>query len=81
MNVPSIHTQIKTIILDDHSAVSLGLKVTLENSNSFKIKNILTSADGLTEFLKHEPIDLIISDITMPGQNIFDVLFYCSNNK
>lgn len=62
------------LLLDDHNAITTGLKYSLEKSGYFEIKKILNSADHLIDFLYSEKIHLVITDINMPGKNIFEVI-------
>lgn len=65
--------QIKIAILDDHQIVIDGLKLLLSSDASCKI--CIESTDGLQllESLKHQSVDILISDIMMPSLNGYEV--------
>lgn len=55
----------KILIVDDSAISRTQLKVDLEKQNYTVIEGV-DGLDGLQQFLKHEDIKLLISDINMP---------------
>lgn len=64
----------KVVLLDDHNAITTGLKFSLEKSGHFRIDKVFNSANQLLEYLHSENIQLVISDINMPGESIFTII-------
>lgn len=61
---------INILIVDDHQVMIDGIKSLLRNENRFKIVAEATSGEQALEILASDnSIDMLISDISMPGMN------------
>lgn len=63
------------LLLDDHKAITTGIRYAIEKSGYFHVENIITSPNELLMYLPGRKIDLIITDIKMPGDDIFKIIF------
>lgn len=65
----------KTIILvDDHIAICMGLRSILNNSGYFMVKKHFSSSKILLQYLKENYVDIVISDISIPDENVLITL-------
>ncbi|WP_298420572.1 response regulator transcription factor [uncultured Kordia sp.] len=67
----------KLLICDDHSLVSEGIELMLQNSSETFEIHIVTSGKEALQFLQSTTIDVLILDISMPemdGLNVLDAL-------
>ena len=62
----------RVLIVDDEAGV-LSLLNTILTKNKFEVLEA-SSADTALDMLEHETVDLVISDITMPGMNGLEFL-------
>jgi len=62
-------TKIKLAIVDDHQIVIDGLLSLLSGHPAFEIVCITTEPLKLIELLNREPVDILLTDIMMPGLN------------
>ncbi|MBK8685519.1 MAG: response regulator transcription factor [Bacteroidetes bacterium] len=60
---------ITLIIIDDHPMVLTGLSAILETIADFELKGKFLSAETALEYLTGQKVDLLISDIHLPGIN------------
>lgn len=60
---------ITLIIIDDHPMVLTGLSAILETITDFELKGKFLSAESALEYLSGQKVDLLISDIHLPGIN------------
>ena len=60
----------KTIfIADDHQLFLDGLKLIFAQHPLYKIAGTATSGDGIVDFIRHNDVDFIFTDINMPGMD------------
>lgn len=62
-------TDINIVILDDHPIVVAGLKQLLMNEKGLKIVGSFHKGSEILSFIKENPVDLILLDITLPDSN------------
>lgn len=60
---------ITLIIIDDHPMVLTGLSAILETISDLELKGKFLSAESALEYLSGQKVDLLISDIHLPGIN------------
>ncbi len=60
---------ITLIIIDDHPMVLTGLSAILETITDFELKGKFLSAESALEYLSGQKVDLLITDIHLPGIN------------
>ncbi|MGI8495761.1 MAG: response regulator [Pyrinomonadaceae bacterium] len=65
---------IKILIADDHAIVRQGLRQIVSADSQLAIAGEVKNGNELLDFIKKEPIDLIVLDISMPGRNGLEVL-------
>lgn len=62
-------TQFRLLIVDDHEVVRIGLRSLLDQHDSFKVVDDVSSADqAVKSALAHEP-DVVLMDIRLPGES------------
>jgi DNA-binding NarL/FixJ family response regulator len=61
--------KIKIAIVDDHRLVIDGIRSLLEDHPSFNIVACSDSSKKMLEILKQQPVDILLTDITMPEMN------------
>ena len=66
--------QIRVALVDDQSLVLEGLRVLLETMPAVSVDYATTQPLELIAQLRREPVDVVVSDIRMPGFNGFDVV-------
>jgi len=64
------------VIVDDHLIVRRGFKEMLNGEISFNVVYEAASGEELIQYLKDNQCDVILLDISLPGQNGVDVLKY-----
>jgi two-component system NarL family response regulator len=70
----SVKLPVRILVVDDHPVVRAGLTSMLGTRPELKIQgSVATGAEAL-EFIKREPIDVILLDLRMPGMSGIDVL-------
>ena len=65
-------TQLQTInivIVDDHKIFLEGLSLLLNDTKSIKIIGVATSGNEVLEILNRHAVDIVITDISMPGMD------------
>ena len=65
---------IRVALVDDQSLVLEGLRVLLETMPSISVDCATTQPMELVAELRRKPVDVVVSDIRMPGFNGFDVV-------
>src|SRR5690606_41079924 len=71
---------IKLLIADPHPIVRKGLEHLFSSSSNIKIVGSVDNGDDLLEFLKKEPVDIVLSEIDLPKLNGLTVLRYLKND-
>lgn len=59
----------KILLVDDHAIVSDGLEALLKAVDGFDVVNKLTSGDFALAYLKQFPVDIMITDYSMPDMD------------
>lgn len=59
----------KIAIADDHKLFAQGVAHFLEEEEDFKVEGVFSSGKELLDFLGHHSIDLVITDMNMPGMD------------
>ncbi|MFH1196876.1 MAG: response regulator transcription factor [bacterium] len=72
---------IEIMIADDHPIVRNGLKQIIADEKDMHICCEASNTDEIFELLKIHHTDVIVLDISMPGQNGFDALVKLRQNK
>jgi DNA-binding NarL/FixJ family response regulator len=61
--------KIKLAIVDDHQIVIDGITSLLQGYDAFKIEVCTTSPIEMLKLLQQHPVDILLTDIMMPGMN------------
>ena len=64
----------KLILADDHPVIREGVRAYLEDSNSFSLEGVASNAEELLQMVTTLNPDIIMTDLDMPGSNVFEVL-------
>lgn len=76
-----MQNEIKNVwIADDHQLVIDGIKLLLKQKNNVKVIGESNNGTDLLQALKNHSIDLIISDLKMPGLNGFALMSIIKEN-
>lgn len=65
---------IRVALVDDQSLVLEGLRVLLETMPAIQVDCATTQPTEMIAELRRKPVDVVVSDIRMPGFNGFDVV-------
>jgi two-component system, NarL family, nitrate/nitrite response regulator NarL len=57
----------KILLVDDHAILLDGIKNLLEKEEGLVVAGLADSAEKALEFLKHNDVDIIVTDFNMPG--------------
>lgn len=60
------------LIVDDHSAIRMGLKVALEDCGEFQVIDEASNADQAVDLVRKLSPDIVIMDISLPGRSGID---------
>ncbi|MBQ3038706.1 MAG: response regulator, partial [Clostridia bacterium] len=71
----------KLILVDDESlSLKILSKIIVSSSTGFELVKIFDNSQDAVSYLQNNCVDVIISDITMPGMNGLEFLEYVENN-
>lgn len=62
------------VIVDDEPKIRNGLEKLLDSRGSWQVSGAFETAPEALEFLNQNPVDIIITDIRMPGQSGLDLI-------
>jgi len=65
---------IKILIADDHPIIRSGLKQIISDESDMIITYETENANAIFDYIKKEPVDIIILDISMPGMSGIEAL-------
>ena len=65
---------IRIVLADDHTIVRRGLKQILESENDIRVVYEASSGDEAVNFIRQNPVDVVVMDITMPPRNGLEAL-------
>jgi two-component system capsular synthesis response regulator RcsB len=60
---------LNVVIADDHPIVLLGVRELIERDDRFEVVGEAVCSNGLIELLKHQAVDLVITDFNMPADS------------
>ena len=63
--------KLRIILADDHPVTLAGVKDMLEKDINLEVVSTASSSSDLVEQLKHLPVDIIITDYSMPGDEYY----------
>ncbi|MBD8488768.1 response regulator transcription factor [Echinicola sp. CAU 1574] len=60
---------IRLVLADDHKMFAKGIANLLENEEDMQVLDIFTNGREMVEFLKKEKVDVVLTDMNMPGMD------------
>ncbi len=63
---------IKIVIVDDHQLMIDGMMELLQQNGNYQIMATANSADRALEILRNTDVDVVITDVSMPGMKVHD---------
>jgi CheY-like chemotaxis protein len=74
-----IHDMTRILLVDDEIAVTDSLKAFLEENTNYRVFSASNGQEGM-EFLEHNPVDLVITDVYHPGMNGLELTKFIKMN-
>lgn len=71
---------IKLLIADNHPIIRKGLELLLTSSSSIDIVGSVDDGEAILEFVKNNPVDIILTEVNFPKLNGLTVLRYLKND-
>jgi len=65
---------VRILLADDHTLVRAGVRRILEAQPGMTVAGEVSDGDAALEFLRADPVDVLVLDLTMPGTDGFEVL-------
>jgi len=65
---------VRILLADDHTLVRAGVRRILEAEPGIVVAGEVADGDAALEFLRVNPVDVLVLDLTMPGADGFEVL-------
>jgi DNA-binding NarL/FixJ family response regulator len=65
---------VRILLADDHPLVRAGVRRILETQPGLTVAGEVSDGDAALEFLRADPVDVLVLDLTMPGKDGFEVL-------
>lgn len=65
---------VRILLADDHPLVRTGVRRILESQPGLTVAGEVSDGDAALDFLRADPVDVLVLDLTMPGTDGFEVL-------
>jgi DNA-binding NarL/FixJ family response regulator len=65
---------VRILLADDHPLVRTGVRRILEAQPGLLVAGEVSNGDAALDFLRTDPVDVLVLDLTMPGTDGFEVL-------
>ena len=65
---------VRILLADDHPLVRAGVRRILETRPGITVAGEVSDGDAALDFLRADPVDVLVLDLTMPGTDGFEVL-------
>ena len=65
---------VRILLADDHNLVRAGVRRILEAQPGIVVAGEVADGDAALEFVRADPVDVLVLDLTMPGTDGFEVL-------
>lgn len=65
---------ISVLLIDDHQLFLEGLSTSLNKLNFIEVKNTFSNGNSALKYLQKHPVDLVITDISMPDMNGIELI-------
>lgn len=66
--------RIRVLLVDDHAIARNGVRLMLGTAGDIEVAGEAADAQQALELMRHQPFDVALVDITMPGMNGLDLL-------
>jgi DNA-binding NarL/FixJ family response regulator len=76
-----METKLRVALVDDHTVVREGFKALLNASGKFEVVSEARNAEMALELVDKHPIDVLISDISMPTMSGIDLCYKLKTEK
>jgi DNA-binding NarL/FixJ family response regulator len=63
----------RVLLIDDHPMMIEGLKCSLADAENIQVDGVALTAAEALEFLRHHPVDIVITDIDLPDINGLEI--------
>lgn len=70
----------RILIVDDEKNMCRSLEILLDAETNYKVSSVNNASDAI-KLIEKEEIDLVITDLTMPGMNGMELLRYIKQNN
>lgn len=67
---------LKILLVDDHAIITDGLRSVLNAQENYEVVGTVNSAEEAIKFLDREPVDLMVSDYSLPGMDGLGLVRY-----
>lgn len=64
-----MNKKIRLLMVEDHQIVSDGILKLIQDEKDIEVVNVIDNAQDALEFIENNQIDVVMSDITMPGMS------------
>ena len=71
----------RILLADDHKLFAAGIERLLSNEPDFVVENVVHNGKEALATLEKKKVDLIITDMNMPGVNGLDILQYIKKKR
>ena len=70
----AVSDAVRILLADDHTLVRAGVRRILEAQPGLTVAGEVSDGDAALDFLRANPVDVLVLDLTMPGTDGFEVL-------
>jgi len=64
-----MESKIRLLMVEDHQIVSDGLMKLIQDEEDIEVVDVIDNAQGALDYIENNQIDIVMSDITMPGMS------------
>ncbi|WP_339812710.1 response regulator transcription factor [uncultured Imperialibacter sp.] len=61
--------KVKVFLVDDHAILMDGVRSLLNNTEEYEVVSTASTAEDALKYLQNEPVDILISDYSLPGMD------------
>lgn len=74
MMMATAERTVRIVCVDDHAMLLEGLRARIDREPDMELCGALTTVDGLADAVERSGADIVLLDIDMPGEDVFDAL-------
>lgn len=71
---------IKLLLADNHPIIIKGLELLFSSSSNIEVVGSLSNGESILEFIKKNPVDVVLMEVNLPKLNGLTVLRYLKND-